>query len=147
MVFPGIHKGPICDHHGDGESIGAITLGVCGLNTKDAVPLMGPAGSISIHQAPTVYDTAPNKSAPVRRLLLFESMETDFLPVMGATTSTCSREDNDERVLRGQPTNTPRLCDVPVRVPLPQSTRKGSIYEIQKGLKHRGFSTYDRDEA
>ncbi len=41
------------------------------------------------------------------------------------------------------PTITPRLKDIPVRIPLPQPDQRGSIYEIQKGLQNRGFSIYD----
>ena len=46
-----------------------------------------------------------------------------------------------------EPTIEPRLSDWPVRIPLPQPEARGSIYEIQQGLKHRGFSIYDEPEA
>ena len=46
-------------------------------------------------------------------------------------------------MLCGKSTITPRLRDIPVRIPLPQPDSRGSIYEIQKGLRNRGFSIYD----
>jgi hypothetical protein len=39
----------------------------------------------------------------------------------------------------GTPTITPRLTQVPVRMPLPGADKQGSIYENQKGLKNRFF--------
>jgi len=39
----------------------------------------------------------------------------------------------------GTPTIEPRLTPVPVRMPLPDPDKQGSIYENQKGLKNRPF--------
>ncbi len=147
MVFPGSHKGPIYDHHADGVFVGAMDLAACGLDIKDAVPLMGPAGSISIHHARVVHGSALNTSDRDRRLLFYECMAADAFPVMGAMTSFGSLEEYNERMLCGAPTITPRLRDVPVRIPLPQPEARGSIYEIQKGLRNRGFSIYDTEDA
>lgn len=147
MVFPGTHKGPIFDHHADGVFVGAMDLAASGLDLSDAVPLMGPAGSISIHHARIVHGSALNTSAEDRRLLFYETLAADAYPVMGSMTSFGSLEEYNERMLCGQPTITPRLTDIPVRIPLPQPETRGSIYEIQKGLKHRGFSIYDTEEA
>ena len=147
MVFPGTHKGPIFDHHVDGVFAGAMDLQASGLDIKDAVPLMGPAGSISIHHARIVHGSALNTSSQDRRLLFYETLAADAFPVMGSMTSFGSLEEYDERMLCGEPTITPRLQDIPARVPLPQPDDRGSIYEIQKGLKNRGFSIYDTDDA
>ena len=147
MVFPGTHKGPIFDHHVDGVFAGAMDLQASGLDIRDAVPLMGPAGSISIHHARIVHGSALNTSTQDRRLLFYETLAADAFPVMGSMTSFGSLEEYDERMLCGEPTITPRLQDIPARVPLPQPDDRGSIYEIQKGLKNRGFSIYDTDDA
>ena len=45
--------------------------------------------------------------------------------------------------LSREPTIEPRVKPIPVRIPLPQPDARGSIYEIQKGLKNRGFGIYD----
>ena len=147
MVFPGTHKGPVFDHHVDGVFAGAMDLQASGLDIRDAVPLMGPAGSISIHHARIVHGSALNTSTQDRRLLFYETLAADAFPVMGSMTSFGSLEEYDERMLCGEPTITPRLQDIPARVPLPQPDDRGSIYEIQKGLKNRGFSIYDTDDA
>lgn len=147
MVFPGSHRGPIFDHHADGVFVGAMDLAASGLDLSDAVPLMGPAGSISIHHARIVHGSALNTSAQDRRLLFYETLAADAFPVMGSMTSFGSLEEYNDRMLCGAPTITPRLADIPVRIPLPQPEARGSIYEIQKGLKHRGFSIYDTEKS
>ncbi|MFT7135350.1 MAG: ectoine hydroxylase, partial [Akkermansiaceae bacterium] len=147
MVFPGTHKGPIFDHHSDGVFVGAMDLTANGLDIKDAVPLMGPAGSISIHHARIVHGSALNTSTQDRRLLFFEGMAADAFPVMGSMTSFGSLDEYNEKMLCGTPSITPRLKDIPVRIPLPQPESRGSIYEIQKGLQNRGFGIYEKEDA
>lgn len=141
MVFPGSHLGPIHDHHDGGVFVGAMDLAANGYDTKDAAVLTGPAGSISIHHGRIVHGSAQNTSDRDRRLLFYEMMAADAFPVMGSMTTFPSIEDYDNRMLCGNPTKTPRLKDVPVRIPQPQPERNKSIYEIQKGLKARAFGT------
>lgn len=143
MVLPGSHRGPIHDHHANGVFAGAMDMGACGLDQADAVALTGRAGSITIHHARAVHGSALNTSQRPRRLLFYECMAADAFPVMGSMTSFGDLDEYNARMLCGQPTLTPRMRDVPVRIPLPQPDNRGSIYEIQKGLKHRGFSIYD----
>ncbi len=147
MVFPGSHKGPVYDHHVDGVFGGAMDLAACGLDARDAVALTGPAGSISLHHVRVVHGSALNTSERARRLLFYECLAADAYPVMGSMTSFGSLQEYDERMLCGTPTIEPRLTQVPVRIPLPQPENRGSIYEIQKDLKHRGFSIYDADSG
>ena len=139
MVFPGSHRGPIHDHHADGVFCGAMDLAANGYDAKDAAVLTGPAGSISIHHGRIVHGSAQNVSDRDRRLLFYEMMAADAFPVMGSMTAFPSIEDYDSRMLCGEATLTPRLKDIPVRIPQPQPDRNKSIYEIQKGLKARAF--------
>ena len=57
-----------------------------GLSQADAVPLMGPAGSISIHHGRIVHGSALNTSDRSRRILFFEMMAADAFPIMGSMT-------------------------------------------------------------
>ncbi len=143
MVFPGSHKGPVLDHHVNGVFAGAIDLARDGLDIKDGLTLTGSAGSVSIHHGHVVHGSALNTSTRDRRILFFEMMAADAFPVLGAMTSFSSLEEYDTRMLCGEATKAPRLKDVPMRIPLPQPENRGSIYEVQKGLKNRGFSIYD----
>jgi len=102
------------------------------------------AGSLSIHHGRVVHGSALNTSTQDRRILFFEMMAADAFPVMGSMTSFGSLEEYNEKMLCGTPSITPRLADVPIRIPLPQPSNKGSIYEIQAGLKNRGFGIYDK---
>jgi ectoine hydroxylase-related dioxygenase (phytanoyl-CoA dioxygenase family) len=51
MVLPGSHKGPVYDHHCNGYFCGAMDPDDCDLDFSGAVPLMGPAGTLTIHHA------------------------------------------------------------------------------------------------
>ncbi len=143
MIFPGTHTGPIFDHHSDGVFVGAMDLGRDGFDPKDGLTLTGEAGSISIHHGRVVHGSALNTSDRDRRILFYEMMAADAFPVMGSMTSFGSLEEYNEKMLCGTPTIEPRIKNIPVRIPLPQPENRGSIYEIQAGLKNRGFGIYD----
>ncbi len=140
MVYPGSHKGPVYDHHVDGVFAGAFSPTDVGLNPADAVELTGPAGSISIHHGRMVHGSAQNTSKRSRRILFYEMMAADAFPIMGSLTNWAGIEDYDTRMLCGETTLTPRLKDIPIRIPQPQPDTPISIYEIQKGLKKRNFA-------
>ncbi|MEO0503608.1 MAG: phytanoyl-CoA dioxygenase family protein, partial [Pseudomonadota bacterium] len=147
MVFPGSHRGPVYDHHVDGVFAGAMVPADNGLNTNDAVPLTGPAGSISIHHGRIVHGSALNRSDRPRRILFYEMMAADAFPIMGSMTRWDGIEDYNDRMLCGTPTLQPRLKDIPIRIPQPQPNVAISIYEIQKGLKTRAFDTISGKET
>lgn len=145
MVFPRSHLGPVYDHHVDGVFAGAMLPEDVGLNMAEAVELTGPAGSISIHHGRIVHGSALNTSDRARRLLFYEMMAADAFPIMGSMTKWDGIKDYDSRMLCGSPTVTPRLKDIPIRIPQPQPDVPISIYEIQKGLKSRAFGTFDKE--
>lgn len=140
MVFPGSHTGPIHDHHAGGYFVGAIDLKRDGFDMADAVPLMGPAGSISLHHGRIVHGSALNTSTRSRRILFYEMMAADAWPIMGSMTKFSDLADYDTRMLCGA-SRQPRLAPTPVRIPLPAPPVGKTIYEIQKGLQTRSFET------
>lgn len=141
MVFPGSHKGPIHDHHANGVFAGAMDLERDGYDLADAVQLTAKAGALTIHHGRIVHGSALNRSARDRRLLFLEMMAADAFPIMGSMTSFDSIEEYDSRILCGEPTKEPRLEPIPVRIPLPQPAKAGSIYEIQSATGRRTFET------
>ena len=147
MVFPGSHRGPVFDHHADGVFAGAMVPQDNGLNMADAVPLTGPAGSISLHHGRIVHGSALNTSNRARRILFYEMMAADAFPIMGSMTRWDGIEDYNARMLCGEPTLQPRLKDIPIRIPQPQPDEAISIYEIQKGLRTRAFDTISGKET
>jgi phytanoyl-CoA hydroxylase len=102
-----------------------------------AVPLTGKAGSITVHHVRAVHGSAPNLSAKERRLLLLQYRAADAWPLLGFP----SIEKYDQLMVCGTPTLSPRLAEVPVRLPLPPAANQGSIYENQRGLGARYFQT------
>jgi len=139
MVYPGSHHGPVYNHHVNDVFAGAFIPQEVGLNPDDAVELKGPAGSISIHHGRIVHGSAQNTSNQPRRILFYEMMAADAFPIVGSLTNWDGIEDYNTRMLCGKPTITPRLKDIPIRIPQPQPDVPISIYEIQKGLNKSGF--------
>ena len=140
LVIPGSHKGPTYDHHANGRFCGAMNPKTCGVEFSRAVPLLGKAGSITVHHVRAVHGSAPNASDRDRRLLLFQFRAADAWPLLGFS----SIEAFDELMVSGHSTIEPRLERVPVRLPLPPADSQGSIYENQKGLESRFFDVIAR---
>jgi phytanoyl-CoA hydroxylase len=136
LVVPGTHKGPVYDHHANGYFVGAMNPEIDGLDYSKAVPLMGKAGSMTIHHVRLVHGSALNTSAQPRRLLLHEYAAADAWPLMGVA----SFEEFNGRVVLGRPTIEPRLRQAPVRIPLPPAPFQGSIYENQRAAAKRFFA-------
>jgi phytanoyl-CoA hydroxylase len=142
MVLPGTHRGPIFDHHGEqGFFCGAIDPGRGEVDFSNAVKLMGPAGSITIHHARTVHGSATNTSGRPRRLLLHQYRAADAWPILGVPDYEAYRA----MLLCGEECE-PRLAPAPVRLPLPPAEHQGSIYENQRSRKGRFFQTADELE-
>ena len=137
LVTPGTHQGEVWNHHGDdGCFAGLIDPDLIKAEIERAVPCMGKAGSMSFHHVRALHGSAQNTSDRPRNLLLYEVAASDAWPLMGV-------KDFDEfnsRLLTGDVVVTPRLTDVPVRMPLPPAERQGSIYETQSAAKKSYFT-------
>ena len=137
LVTPGTHNREVWSHHGDdGCFAGLIDPDIIKDEIERAVPCMGKAGSMSFHHARALHGSAMNTSDRPRNLLLYEVTASDAWPLMGV-------KDFDEfnsRLLAGPPVVTPRLTDVPVRMPLPPAPNQGSIYENQTSTRSRFFA-------
>jgi phytanoyl-CoA hydroxylase len=136
MIVPGSHRGQIFDHHAEGIFCGAMAPGNDDCDYASALPLVGRAGSITIHHVRAVHGSAPNVSKKDRRLLLFQYRTADAWPLLGFPAGI---ETFKSLMVCGHH-REPRLADVPVRLPLPPATLQGSLYENQKGMKSRYFA-------
>ena len=136
MIIPGSHRGPIHDHHADGVFCGAMDPSNQDVDYSTAVPLLGKAGSITVHHVRAIHGSAPNLSNKDRRLLLFQFRAADAWPLLGFAGGI---EKFDSLMAAGEP-REPRLENVPVRLPLPPAKLQGSLYENQKGMKSRFFA-------
>jgi ectoine hydroxylase-related dioxygenase (phytanoyl-CoA dioxygenase family) len=137
LVVPGTHTGEVWNHHGDdGHFAGLIDPDIIKPEIERAIPCMGRAGSMSFHHVRALHGSALNTSDRSRNLLLYEVAASDAWPLMGV-------KDFDEfnsRLLSGEPVVTPRMTNVPVRIPLPPAKRQGSIYETQSAAKKSYFT-------
>jgi phytanoyl-CoA hydroxylase len=120
LVTPGTHRGPVWSHHGeDGRFAGLIDPDLIGAEIGRAVPCMGPAGSMSFHHVRALHGSARNTSDRPRNLLLYEVAANDAWPLLGVP----DFADFESRLLAGPSGVTPRLAEVPVRMPLPPAAR------------------------
>ena len=133
LVIPGSHKGPTYDHHQDNRFCGAVTDPE--FTPDNAVALEVPAGGISIHHVRALHASAPNYSGDPRRLLLFQFCAGDAWPLLGMG----EWDSYNSNLLRGEPTNIPRMANIPVRMPYPAAEKGGSIYENQSVLETKNW--------
>jgi phytanoyl-CoA hydroxylase len=138
LVTPGSHTGKeVWNHHGeDGCFAGLIDPDLIAEEIKRAVPCTGKAGSMSFHHVRALHGSAMNTSDRPRNLLLYEVAASDAWPLAGVK----DFAEFDSRLLAGPSVITPRLRDVPVRMPLPPAKRQGSIYETQSASKKSYFT-------
>jgi phytanoyl-CoA hydroxylase len=137
LVAPGTHAGEVWNHHGDdGCFAGLIDPDTITAEIERAIPCMGRAGSMSFHHVRALHGSAMNTSDRSRNLLLYEVAASDAWPLMGVK----DFAEFNSRLLSGDPLVTPRMTNVPVRIPLPPATRQGSIYETQSAAKKSYFT-------
>lgn len=144
LAIPGSHRQDIIDHHADGYFCGAINPATSGVDFHSAVSMTGPAGSMTFHHARTIHGSALNRSDRSRNLLLFQYTAVDAWPLVEPVDDLAAY---DSWIVAGEPTLTPRLANVPVRLPLPEAPNQGSIYENQKTFNSRFFEVYDEKTA
>lgn len=130
MILPGSHKGPTLNHHQNGAFVGAVTEP--DFTPVGAVPVELKSGGITIHHVRALHGSAPNTSEKPRRLLLFQYCAVDAWPLKGIP----DWDSFNDFIIRGEPTNQPRMVAAPVRMPEPYSEKKGSIYEVQSLLEN-----------
>ena len=139
MVIPGSHHGPTYDHHADGRFCGAMSPDACDIDFAKAVPLMGPAGSMTIHHVRLVHGSALNRSNRQRRLLLHEYTAADAWPLLGVA----NFEEFNGRMVLGEPTIEPRV----VRRSHPHAAAAGrsSGLDLREPARpgRRFFETYE----
>lgn len=135
MVVPGSHQGPLEDHSYNGVFTGGIDPARAHTDFSKAVSVCGKEGSISIHHPRLVHGGPANRSGRDRRYLLNQYRAADAWPL----TETVDWPEWRANLLTGEETWTPRLKDLPVRLPFPEPTHGGSIYENQRDLRTRYF--------
>ena len=128
LFVPGSHKGKIYNHHHSGYFAGAINIKNEKVDISNVEEVTGKAGSITIHHARLLHASKPNNSNSMRRFLLWEFAANDAWPLMGID----NYNNFNKKIISGEIINTPRLRDVPVRLPLPAALNQGSIFENQK---------------
>lgn len=144
LVVPGSHtSNDVWNHHGeDGCFAGLIDPDLIADEIKRAVPCVGKAGTMSFHHVRALHGSAMNTSNRPRNLLLYEVAASDAWPLLMDSRDAGVKDfaEFDSRLLTGPSVITPRMRNVPVRMPLPPAKRQGSIYENQSTAKKSYFT-------
>ena len=146
MVIPNTHKGPILNHHNDaGIFIGGIEDAANRCDLDKAVPIHGPAGSMSVHHVRAIHGSSLNLSGKPRRILFYEMAAADAWPIWSDVIALKYRNfaQFNEHMIVGEPTNDARMTALPVRMPGPWKDGKvDGIFAIQGEGKQRYFGSY-----
>ncbi len=143
MVVPGTHRGPLLDHTANGMFAGAIDPEDPLFDRERIVTLTGKAGDMTVHHARLLHGSAPNVSDRPRFILFYEIAKADAWPILGSSSYFHALgqrrfwEDLQERTITGSPCLTPRLEQVPVRMPLPPAPDTESIFRMQESAGAR----------
>jgi len=135
QVLPGSHRSPLYEHH-DAQLgfVGAVDLAREGLDTTAAAPLVGAAGTVSIHHPMTMHGSGANHSGRQRRILFLEYAASDAFPLFYDV----DWEEYNSRLLSGPATSEVRTEPNFIKLPFP-SRAGSSIYKAQAHLRSRYF--------
>jgi phytanoyl-CoA hydroxylase len=122
------------DHHRDGWFVGAIDPAT--IDVASAVPMIAPAGSMTLHHPMLVHGSALNRSAKPRRMLFYEYAAADAWPLIYGV----DWAEYNTRMVCGRTTNVVRFDGSFVRMPQPIRFT-GSIYNNQRAVEGRYFET------
>ncbi|MFK7856465.1 MAG: phytanoyl-CoA dioxygenase family protein [Granulosicoccus sp.] len=137
QCIPGSHRGPVIEHSADGVFCGAVDPADPMVQLDKAETLTGKAGAVSLHHVRTLHGSAPNNGADPRLLLLYEFSASDAWPIAGAQSSLANLSADElwqqmqDNLVCGEQSLAPRLCDVPIRMPLPLPDDASSIFQVQ----------------
>jgi len=145
LIIPGSHRPRrVLNHHRDGVFVGAIDPNCGEIDFDQAVAVTGSAGTIYVFDAFIVHGAARNTSPRIRRNCFYEFMASDAWPLEGIHGEDMKSVLGpiESRAVSGQAIVTPRLAEVPVRLPLPRPAGQhyGSIYEVQHAMPQRFFA-------
>ena len=138
MVIPGSHQGPTLDHTRNGVFAGAVDPDDPLFDLSKAVTLTGKAGSMTVHHVRLLHGSAPNMSDRARLICFYELAAGDAWPLAGSSTAVAGMTQQQvwdwigKNTYYGPPSASPRLAEVPARLPLPPAPDSGSIFKIQK---------------
>lgn len=131
LMLPGSHDGPLYDQYdAHGNWTGCLSAAdTATLDTSNVAELLGPAGSITVHNCRTVHASRPSKRAGGRPLLLHAYASGDAF----AYTPHPDPSIHAYEVVRGQRARWARHDPRPCLIPPDWSGGYTSIFAAQSG--------------
>lgn len=134
QVVPGSHRGPVYDHNHEGVFVGAVDPADFE-GTPAPVALPGSAGDITIHHVRALHGSTQNQGSTERRLLLNTYVAVDSYPLY----DDYEWDEWNSRILTGEIVYTPRMENIPVRIPQPGEPYEKTLFENQEAISGRSF--------
>lgn len=131
-AIPGSHNGPLYDQYDEqGNWAGCLRRDdVAGLPLERAEHLLGPAGSVTIHNCRTVHSSPPSRVASGRPLLINAYTAADAF----AYTPHPDPSAHTGELVRGQPARWAEHDPRPCQIPPDWSGGYTSIYAAQESV-------------
>ncbi len=135
-IIPRSHRGPLYDQYdGRGQWTGCLSdADIETLELESAVYLEGPAGSITVHNCPTVHGSPASESDDGRPLLLNAYTAADAIPY----TPHPDRSAHAGEIVRGRPARWAHHDPRPCLIPPDWSGGYTSIFAAQAGEEGSG---------
>ncbi|MBT6276154.1 MAG: phytanoyl-CoA dioxygenase family protein [Chromatiales bacterium] len=125
-VVPGSHRGPVHSLFSGDTFTGFVAPQIEAKATQEAVPIIGPAGSVCLMHTRLLHGSEPNASSMPRGLYIAVYSAADAHPIARNPMP----NPNEGRVLRGVATRVARM--VPVSVEIPQQPHRPSFFSVQE---------------
>jgi len=138
QVIPGSHTGPLLSHlNATGTFCGAVNPADPEFHFEKAIPLVGKAGSVTIHHVRLLHGSGPNVSQRSRIMCFYECAAADAWPLVGGASYIHRLSqaelwaDMQDRMVFGKPCSQPRMEINPIRLCIPPAPTGGSIFKTQ----------------
>lgn len=129
-VLPGSHKGPLHNqYNGAGNWVGCMSdADLSGIDLDLVDFMMGPAGSVTVHNCRAIHGSRPNLSPKGRPLLLNAYSSADAF----AYTHSAAHGPHEGDIVRGKAAGWAHHDERPCQIPPDWSKGYVSIYAVQQ---------------
>lgn len=125
MIAPGSHKGPLLSHYQNGVFTGAVSDEATVEFEAQAVPCVGPAGSVCLMHSRVAHASTANNSAAPRTLYIVTYAAADAAPLSPVAVPS----PDQGRIVRGREPGRIRSMDFEIETP---AIPKGASFFAQQ---------------
>ncbi|MEM6624222.1 MAG: phytanoyl-CoA dioxygenase family protein [Pseudomonadota bacterium] len=114
LIAPGSHRGPLLSHFHEGVFTGAVAPDAASRFEEQAMPCMGPAGSVCLMHSRVAHASTANNSASPRTLYIVTYAAADAAPLSPVAVPS----PDQGRIVRGREPGRIRSMDFDIETPV-----------------------------